>query len=697
MRIVLDIETTYTILENKRKNPSPYLSTNRLVSVGIVDIDTKEQHYFVLAHKEVQGQQIEEKKQLQALLNKATLVVGHNLKFDIAWLLECGYSCNAELYDTMIAEYVFAKGQKIPLSLAASCERYALSSKLDILTSYFAKGYNTDEIPLSELIEYGIQDCLSTKELYEKHQSLMALNTDCAYMSKAVKLMNSTLPVLIDIERNGIYIDTAALEVVEKEYRLEYNSIKARLQEIITHVMGHTPVNLESPEHLSQVLYSRKVKDKKQWKEMFNLGTEIRNSVVKTKHSRYMPKTLFTKLVKEHTSVVYRTIASQCECCKGTGKIQKIKKDGSNFKNMTCCPECDSVGYKYEATDKVAGFRILPLNAEYAATGGFSTDKVTIMELLKDEKLKPVVREFLTGLLRLNSIATYLTTFVEGIKKNVKNNILHTSFNQCLTATGRLSSSNPNFQNLPRGKTFPVRRVITSRFENGQVFSVDFKQLEFRVAAILANDKQAEADILNNVDIHIFTRDTITAAGQPMDRQDAKIRTFKPLYGGIKGTEAEEAYYKAFLLKYKGIDEWQKSLENEALSTGQIKSPSGRIYSFPQVRRMPNGSVLGHTQIKNYIVQGFATGDITPVALIEIWHRLVSSNMKSKIVLTVHDDITLDVHPDEVEQVVTMVQRVFKNMNNFVEGWFGIQTKIPIEGDFSIGINWLDKKELLAA
>ncbi len=108
---------------------------------------------------------------------------------------------------------------------------------------------------------------------------------------------------------------------------------------------------------------------------------------------------------------------------------------------------------------------------------------------------------------------------------------------QCITATGRLSSRNPNFHNMPRSGTFPVPAAIVSRFENGKILEGDYSQLEFRVAAFLSQDQQAMEDVNNNVDVHAYTAEVIGVS-----RQDAKAHTFKPLYGGTTGTEAERRY-----------------------------------------------------------------------------------------------------------------------------------------------------------
>ena len=107
-------------------------------------------------------------------------------------------------------------------------------------------------------------------------------------------------------------------------------------------------------------------------------------------------------------------------------------------------------------------------------------------------------------------LRTYLSTFVEGMENNVdENNFIHPEFMQCITATGRLSSRNPNFQNMPRGSTFRIRKVVESRFEGGSIIEGDYSQLEFRVAGFLANDSQIYKDVEDGVDVHAYTASVI--------------------------------------------------------------------------------------------------------------------------------------------------------------------------------------------
>ena len=162
-----------------------------------------------------------------------------------------------------------------------------------------------------------------------------------------------------------------------------------------------------------------------------------------------------------------------------------------------------------------------------------------------------------------------------------ENNILHPKFSQTNVVTGRLSCSDPNFQNIPRGDKLPIKRVIQSRFDNGEIIGMDFAQLEFRVAAFLSQDSQAMQDILEGVDVHQNTANVIGC-----NRQDAKAHTFKPLYGGMSGIDMKKKYYSYFRKRYKGITSWQETTEDTAIATSFVTLPSGRQYYFEGIKRL---------------------------------------------------------------------------------------------------------------
>jgi DNA polymerase I-like protein with 3'-5' exonuclease and polymerase domains len=249
-------------------------------------------------------------------------------------------------------------------------------------------------------------------------------------------------------------------------------------------------------------------------------------------------------------------------------------------------------------------------------------------------------------------------------------------------------------QNMPRGQTFPVKKVFVSRFDGGKILEADFAQLEFRAAAYLSQDGVAIEEVSTGFDVHAYTAKVITDAGQPTDRQTAKAHTFAPLYGatGFGRTPAEAAYYEHFTEKYQGIATWHTKLAQEALTTRKIRTPSGREFSFPDVIRKSSGRVSHFTQIKNYPVQSFATADIVPIVLIYIDDLLAYA--KSCIVNTVHDSIVIDVHPDEERLVLQTIEKANNELPNLITGKWGITFNVPLLLESKIGPNWLDTKDV---
>jgi DNA polymerase-1 len=249
-------------------------------------------------------------------------------------------------------------------------------------------------------------------------------------------------------------------------------------------------------------------------------------------------------------------------------------------------------------------------------------------------------------------------------------------------------------QNMPRGGTFPVKKVFVSRFDGGKILEADMAQLEFRAAAFLSQDGVAIEEVSTGFDVHAYTAKVITDAGQPTDRQTAKAHTFAPLYGatGFGRTKAEAAYYEHFTEKYQGVAAWHSRLAKEAISTGMITTPSGRQFSFPDVKRNAHGRVSHFTQIKNYPVQSFATADIVPLALLHIEKLL--DGMQSCVVNSVHDSIVIDVHPNEVNQVISIINQTNEELPELITTRWGIKFNVPLLLESKIGENWLDTKDV---
>jgi DNA polymerase I-like protein with 3'-5' exonuclease and polymerase domains len=670
MKLTLDVENTVTHRDGKL-HLDPFEKDNKLVMVGCLTDTGKEYLY----RDNYDG--------LQDLLNDATVLIGHNIVHDLMWIWECGFDYTGAVFDTMLGEYVLQRGQKQPLSLEACAERYNLNTKKqDTLKEYFKKGTGVDEIPHEELSEYLSADLHATQELSD--EIYRKLNTvEYSGLMTTVTLTNQVAITLARIYQRGFSVDVDALDKVRKEFEQERKDLRVSLNGQVSKLMGDIQINLNSPEQLSWVIYSRKPHDKAMWANNFE---------------SYMSNTDFRNKIKQHSKVLYKQHASHCVECKGWGEIRKVKKDGTPYTNPTKCKNCNGDGHTFtDIVDSVAGLKFNAPNPKWVSANGFSTSK-TQLEVLEGVARQRGMKEaesFLHDVRRLSAVETYLSSFVDGINTYLKpDGKLHVRLLQHRTSTGRFSGADPNMQNMPRGGTFPVKKVFVSRWKGGKILEADFAQLEFRVSAFLSQDEVAINEVSTGFDVHSYTSKVITDAGQPTTRQDAKAHTFAPLYGatGFGRTKAEAEYYSHFTEKYQGIKSWHTRLAKEAVNTGKIKTPSGREFSFPDVKRKRNGTVSYFTQIKNYPVQSFATADIVPLILMKIDDLL--KTMQSCVVNSVHDSIVIDVHPEEEKQVLYIITLVNSQMNGLIENHFGITFNVPLLLEAKIGDNWLDTKDV---
>jgi DNA polymerase I-like protein with 3'-5' exonuclease and polymerase domains len=686
MITILDVENTVTKRDGK-KHFDPYEPTNALVQVGVLPLEG-ECATYTFEHTETDKTDPNGFEEVQAVLDETTVLVGHNISHDLAWIWESGFKYDGKVFDTMLCEYVFMRGQKFDaegkqllLSLDAVAERYELDyQKQDTLKDYLSKGYGVDEIPHAELDMYLRYDLLTTRALYVQQQH--KLESKEKGLATIVEMTNATCVTLSKIYTRGIKVDMEALESVREQFEEERTQLQDSIGSMVRELMGDTPINLNSPEQMSWVVFSRKPKDKTVWADLFNA---------------FMDDKEFRRLAKSNSDLVYKTRAEKCKACKGSGYVFKKKKDGSNYKNPNKCKECDASGFKYVSTGKVAGLKFTAPSAKWASASGFSTGK-TVLETLEGvahSKGMEEAEEFLRNLRRLSAVEVYLSSFVEGIRAFVKpDGLLHVRLTQHITATGRFSGRDPNMQNMPRGGTFPVKKVFVSRWEGGKIMEADFAQLEFRGAAFLSQDETAIEEVLNGFDVHSYTAKVITEAGQETSRQNAKMHTFAPLYGatGFGRTPAEAAYYKQFTQKYRGIAAWHRRLAQQALSEGKITTPSGREFAFPGTKRRRDGTVTNFTAIKNYPVQSFATADVVPVCLMAIDDAL--KNMHSMIVNSVHDSVVIDIHPDEVDEVCKIVSDLNDNLNDHVKAWFNVDINVPLLLEAKLGDNWLEQQDV---
>ena len=582
--------------------------------------------------------------------------------------------------------------------------------KSELVDDLFKSGVGFEAMPLHDVvIPYAEADVRSCAGVYLSQMDAFEAEENKS-LKPIIVLMNEMLEFLVECETNGVKIDLEELSSIGEQFQKEHDELSKRLEEIVEIVMGDTPINLNSGADVSKLIYSREVVNRDYHIQTFRIGT---NAEGKPLPPPRMSIAEFNTAVRSNTKVIQKTSVVCCPECDGRGLVQKYKQKtrtknkvtykvpGDPYKNLSKCPSCVGVGAFYNPTGKVAGLKISPLGPQYASVNGFKTDKGTIKLLISHAKSKnnDLAVEFLTKISRLSAVSTYLTSFVKGIETWTRpNGLIHTNFNQCITATGRLSSSNINLQNMPK-RGFPVRKAMVSRF-NYKIVEFDYSGLEFRVAGEVSRDPQIIEDILNGKDIHKQTASIINRV--PIDsiskdkRQAAKAYSFAPLYGGMGAGEPEHIrnYFSEFFVIYKGLKSYQQRLMDGVVKNGIVQTPSGRQYYWPNARRLKNGRVTNATQVVNYPIQGFATGDIVPLACIRAFRLFKKHNLKSKLILTVHDSIVVDCHPDELTQVKKVLVEAMANVGEELKQRFDYTPVLPLDVEMTVGANWLDQEEI---
>ena len=687
--LVIDLEVD---LGGDRKDPSPYNKDNSLVAIGYTYRQINGEPIWntdgSVKILNVNTSNFTEFNYFKRALKNASYVVAHNAKFDVAWLREIGIECDVKIIDTMINEYVLSKGIRNKLSLDALSTKYNVTRKEGMLSDALSKGLNYSDMTSEDQISYLSHDVIATAEVFQKQEARFKLDLNKSLIPIR-DLMCEFCSVLTDIERSGMAIDLQILQQVDLEYEQEQAQLNSYLNQKVRDLMGDLEVNLSSPEQLSQVIYSCKLVDKNTWKDEMNIGVDARGKpLIRPNIDIKSFRNGLTKCFNRS----HKVRAIKCAACDGRGEYYKVKKDGSNFKKATKCPHCLGKGIVYDNLPERGGLNISP-RVSLASAGGFKTDKNTLTTLLK-EVTDPEAKKFLESIVRLSAIETYRSAFIEGIRKGIKSDaLLHANFNQCITATGRLSSSSPNLQNMPKGRLFPVRKAFVSRFEGGSLVEIDYSQLEFRVAGILATDETVKREVESGFDVHAYTAKVLTENGEPTERGPAKASTFRPLYGGTQGTPAQRTYFKEFFGKYRGIFKWHEQLQNEAIQHKVVTTATGRQFSFPDCQRNMSGQATFKTQIVNYPVQSVATAEIVPLGVIILFNKLREMNLKSVVINTVHDSVLIDTHPDELEIVKSVAPGCLVDAQTEAKKRFGLSDYIPLEVEMSQGKNWMEQED----
>jgi DNA polymerase-1 len=354
------------------------------------------------------------------------------------------------------------------------------------------------------------------------------------------------------------------------------------------------------------------------------------------------------------------------------------------------------VGYSFNINStqqlSVALFETLGLQSPFrkkTASGHYSTNAAVLEELQGKHAVVDLMLEY-RELSKLQS--TYVKTLPEQV--NPETGRIHTSFSQTVAVTGRLSSSNPNLQNIPTRTDLgrKVRCGFISKPGCG-ILAVDYSQVELRIVAHLSQDEAMLAAFKANQDIHATTAAAIYEV--PLEkvtkeqRRHAKAINFGLIYGmsafglsrstGLTLSEAEN-FVKAYFKRFPRVKEYLDGLRKKAMQQGYVETMVGRRRYFPNLATTTNVNARNQQEREaiNAPIQGTAA-DILKIAMINLSSALQKSGLKAKILLQVHDELLLECPEEERNETIILVQSVMEN---------AYQLSIPLSTEARWGFNW---------
>ena len=516
--------------------------------------------------------------------NPEILKVGQNLKYDLEVLRNYGIELKGKMWDTMIAHYLIQP--ELHHNMDYMAEIYLNYQTIHIEELIGPKGKNQKSMRSllpSQVYEYAAEDADITLRLKNKLEPELK-KAECEDLFYNIEM--PLMPVLAEMELNGVCLDTASLAETSKQFTNRMNEIEARIYEL-----AGEQFNIASPKQVGEILFDK------------------------------------LKIVE---------------------KAKKTK------------------------------------------TGQYVTSEEVLQQLRNKH-------EIVADILEHRGLKKLIGTYIDALPKliNPKTGHIHTSFNQTITATGRLSSSDPNLQNIPsRGEDGKEIRKAFIPEPGCLFFSADYSQIELRVMAHLSQDAEMIKVFSEGKDLHAATAANIYK--KPIEevtrdeRTKSKRANFGIIYGitvfglaerlDIPRDEAKmliDGYFDTF----PQVHDYMEKSKEVAREKGYVTTLFGRRRYLPDINSH-NATVRGFAERNaiNAPIQGTAA-DIIKVAMIRIYNRFKAEGIRSKMILQVHDELNFSVYPDEKEKVEGIVLQEMQN---------ALKLNVPLVADSGFGKNWLE-------
>ena len=512
------------------------------------------------------------------------LKVGQNLKYDLEVLHNYDIHLDGPMWDTMIAHYLIQPELRHNMDYMAEIYLHYQTIHIDELIGPKGKNQRSmRELPPTLVYEYACEDADITLQLKNKLEPELKKHF-CEDLFYQIEM--PLMPVLADMEMNGVCLDTESLAETGKQFTVRMNQIEQRIYEL-----AGQQFNIASPKQVGEILFDK---------------LKIVEKAKKTKTGQY----------------------------------------------------------------------------------------VTSEEVLQQLKNK---HEIVADILEHRGLKKLIGTYIDALPKliNPRTGHIHTSFNQTITATGRLSSSDPNLQNIPiRGEDGKeIRKAFIP--EPGQLFfSADYSQIELRVMAHLSQDENMIRVFREGKDLHAATAANIYKKPINEVTRDERTKSKRANFGIIYGItvfglaerldiprDEAKMLIDGYFATFPQVHDYMEQSKEMARQQGYVTTLFGRRRYLPDINSA-NATVRGFAERNaiNAPIQGTAA-DIIKVAMIHIYNRFKAENIRSKMILQVHDELNFSVYPEEKDRVERIVLEEMQK---------AFQMKVPLVADSGFGNNWLE-------
>ncbi|WP_028910994.1 DNA polymerase I [Prevotella sp. MA2016] len=516
--------------------------------------------------------------------NPEILKIGQNLKYDLEVLRNYDIQLAGQMWDTMIAHYLIQP--ELHHNMDYMAEIYLNYQTIHIEELIGPKGKNQKSmraLPPSQIYEYAAEDADITLRLKNKLEPELK-KAECEDLFYNIEM--PLMPVLAEMEMNGVCLDTTSLAETSKQFTNRMNEIEARIYEL-----AGEQFNIASPKQVGEILFDK------------------------------------LKIVE---------------------KAKKTK------------------------------------------TGQYVTSEEVLQQLRNKH-------EIVADILEHRGLKKLIGTYIDALPKliNPKTGHIHTSFNQTITATGRLSSSDPNLQNIPiRGEDGKEIRKAFIPEPGCLFFSADYSQIELRVMAHLSQDENMVRVFNEGKDLHAATAANIYKKAIEDVTRDERTKSKRANFGIIYGItvfglaerldiprDEAKMLIDGYFQTFPQVHYYMEKSKEVAREKGYVTTLFGRRRYLPDINSH-NATVRGFAERNaiNAPIQGTAA-DIIKVAMIRIYNRFKAEGIRSKMILQVHDELNFSVYPDEKEKVEGIVLEEMQNALNL---------SVPLVADSGFGQNWLE-------